>query len=131
MQNFEKPILAILVAAILTTSMIFSVLLVTTTSAHTPPLTIPTWAYLSVMPNPVGIGQEAFVNFWIDKAPPTAATIYGDRWQNFKVTVTHPDGTTETLGPFTSDDTGGAHTTYSPTVLGNYTFQMNFPGLKH
>ena len=128
MQNLKKTTLAILIAAILTTSMIASTLLVTTTSAHTPPLTIPTWAYLSVMPNPVGIGQQAFVNFWIDKAPPTAATIYGDRWQNFKVTVTHPDGTTETLGPFTSDDTGGAHTTYSPTVLGNYTFQMSFPG---
>jgi outer membrane protein assembly factor BamB len=97
-------------------------------NAHTPPLTIPTWAYLSVMPNPVGIGQEAFVNFWIDKAPPTAATIYGDRWQDFKVTLTKPDGTTETMGPFTSDDTGGAHTTYTPTVLGNYTFQMTFPG---
>jgi outer membrane protein assembly factor BamB len=43
------------------------------------------------------------------------------------VTVTKPDGTTETLGPFQSDATGGAHTTYTPTALGNYTFQMNFP----
>ena len=42
--------------------------------------------------------------------------------------VTRPDGTTETLGPFTSDDTGGAHTTYTPSVLGNYTFQMVFGG---
>ena len=124
----KNKLMTISFATLLIASMSASMLLIPAASAHTPPLTIPTWAYLSVMPNPVGIGQEAFVNFWIDKAPPTAATIYGDRWQNFKVTVTHPDGTTETLGPFTSDDTGGAHTTYSPTVLGNYTFQMNFPG---
>ena len=44
------------------------------------------------------------------------------------VTVTKPDGTTETLGPFTSDDTGGTFTTYTPDALGNYTFQMNFAG---
>ncbi len=109
-------------------STISSLALMPTINAHTPPLTIPTWAYLSVMPNPIGIGQEAFVNFWIDKAPPTAATIYGDRWQNYTVKVTKPDGSTETLGPFASDDTGGAHTTYTPTVLGNYTFVMSFPG---
>ena len=124
----QNKIVSIALASLLILLMSASILFVPNASTHTPPLTIPTWAYLSVMPNPAGIGQEAFVNFWIDKAPPTAATIYGDRWQDFKVTVTKPDGSNETLGPFTSDDTGGAHTTYTPSVLGNYTFQMSFPG---
>jgi hypothetical protein len=44
------------------------------------------------------------------------------------VKVTHPDGTTETLGPFTSDATGGTSTTYTPTAVGNYSFQMIFAG---
>ena len=44
------------------------------------------------------------------------------------VKVTLPDGTTTTLGPFTSDDTGGTHTTYTPTEVGNYTFEFIFPG---
>ena len=44
------------------------------------------------------------------------------------VKVTHPDGTSETLGPFTSDATGGSHTVYTPSVVGNYTFQMFFGG---
>ncbi len=96
--------------------------------AHTPPLTIPTWAYLSVEPDPVGVSQAAYVNFWIDKVPPTASAQYGDRWQNFKVTVTKPDGTTATLGPFSSDDVGGAFTTFIPTAAGNYSFVFNFPG---
>ena len=33
-----------------------------------------------------------------------------------------------TLGPFTSDDTGGTFTTYTPDAIGNYTFQMKFAG---
>jgi hypothetical protein len=120
--------MAILIALLLTFSMTASMTLIPTASAHTPPYDIPTWAFISVMPNPVGIGQAAYVNFWIDKAPPTAEAQYGDRWQNFTVKVTTPGGTTTTLGPFTSDDTGGAHTTFTPSVVGNYTFVFSFPG---
>ena len=80
------------------------------------------------MPNPVGVGQTAYIGFWLDKVPPTAYQEYGDRWHNFTVTVTKPDGTTQTLGPFTSDAAGGSATTYVPTQLGNYTFVFNFPG---
>ena len=60
--------------------------------------------------------------------PPTAAGSYGDRWENLKIIITKPDGTTETLGPFISDDTGGTYTTYSPSQIGNYTVQFVFPG---
>ena len=48
---------------------------------------------------------------------------YGDRWTNMTVKVTKPDGTTETLGPFTSDDTGGTHTDFTPTD----SRQLHFP----
>jgi hypothetical protein len=65
---------------------------------------------------------------WVQIPPPTAATAVGDRWHNFNVTITRPDGTTETLGPFTSDDTGGTYTLYTPTQLGNYSFVFNYPG---
>ncbi len=44
------------------------------------------------------------------------------------VLVTHPDETTETLGPFTSDLTGGTYTHYTPTSLGNYTSQFMYGG---
>lgn len=99
-----------------------------TGNAHTPPWSIPTWAYLSVMPNPVGVEQTVYIGFWLDKVPPTAYQEYGDRWHNFTVTVTKPDGVTEQLGPFTSDAAGGAATTYVPTQIGNYTFVFNYPG---
>ncbi len=128
MKNFKGTTMAILIAAILTISMGASMDLVPTSNAHTPAATVPTYAYLSVMPNPVGVGQTAYIGFWLDKLPPTAYQEYGDRWHNFVVTVTTPDGKTETLGPFASDAAGGAATTYTPTQLGNYTFVFNFPG---
>ncbi len=120
-------ILAILILTTLFTLPIF----LPDANAHTPPISIPTWAYLSVTPNPVGVGQELFVNFFLDKAPPTANAQYGDRWHNFKVTVTTPDGITKNLPlgkAANSDAVGGSWATYIPTVAGNYTFKFSFPG---
>ena len=98
------------------------------TFAHSPPFTIPTFAYISVQPNPCGVGQAASLNFWIDQVPPTANQAWGDRWGNFTVKVTRPDGTTENLGPFISDAAGGAFTWYTPSSTGNYTFVFTFGG---
>ncbi len=97
-------------------------------NAHTPALSIPTWAYLNIAPNPVGVDQTAYVNFWLDKPPPTASGAYGDRWQNMTVTITTPTGSTEKLGPFSSDAVGGAWAEYVPHALGTYTFVFNYPG---
>jgi hypothetical protein len=127
-RKMNKNKIATAFALFLMFAMTFSLVALPAGNAHTPTWTIKTYAFISVEPNPVGVGQQAFVNFWIDKVPPTASAQYGDRWNNFEVTVTHPDGTTENLGPFTSDDTGGAHTTYTPDKTGNYTFVFNFPG---
>jgi PQQ enzyme repeat. len=96
--------------------------------SHSPPQQYPTYSFIAAAPNPVGLGQHLTLNFWVDLPPPTASVQYGDRWQNITVTITKPDGSTETLGPFTSDDTGGTFAIYNPTALGNYTFQMHFPG---
>ncbi len=124
----KNKISAILIVLFLTISMEASMVLVPTTNAHSPPYQIPTYTFCSVSPNPIGVGQTVNVNFWVNEPPPTANAQFGDRWQGMTILVTKPDGTTETLGPFTSDATGGAHTTYTPDILGNYTFQMSFPG---
>jgi hypothetical protein len=130
MKKSKNKTAATMIALFLMLTIAVSLAALPAANAHTPSWTIPTYAYLSVQPNPVGIGQQAFVNFWLDKVPPTAMQQYGDRWHNFTVTVTKPNGNTETLGPFTSDDVGGAFTTYTPDTLGNYTFVFNFPGEK-
>ncbi|MCL4430136.1 MAG: hypothetical protein M1167_05230, partial [Chloroflexi bacterium] len=128
MQKIKNKTLTLLIAALLTISMGASVTLIPNASAHNPGWTIPTYTFCSVSPNPIGVGQQVNVNFWVNLPPPTASAQFGDRWTNMTVIVTHPDGTKETLGPFTSDATGGSHTTYTPSVIGNYTFQMKFGG---
>ncbi len=86
------------------------------------------YAFLSVAPNNVGTGQPLYISIWLDKVPPTANVQYGDRWENLRVEVTKPDGGTESLGPFTTDNIGGAYTVYYPTSVGTYQFQFIFPG---
>jgi hypothetical protein len=119
---------AILISMLFIISMVGSMILLPSASAQTSAHPYPTYSFIAVSPNPIGIGQTARVNFWVNEPPPTASAEYGDRWQGMTVKVTLPDGTTTTLGPFSSDDTGGTHTTYTPTQTGNYTFQMSFPG---
>jgi hypothetical protein len=97
-------------------------------NAHTPAWTIPTYSYITVDPNPIGLGQDVFVVFWVNRPPPTATGITGDRWRNLSVGVTKPDGSKETLGPFTSDPIGGSYAIYKPNQLGIYTFVFTFPG---
>lgn len=89
---------------------------------------VDTYAYISAVPSPVGVGQQVTVLIWLNHAPPTAAGPKGDRWENLKVTIQKPDGTTEIKGPYKTDDVGAAWFSYNPTMAGNYTMQMNFPG---
>lgn len=121
-----------ILAAILSTLFLVSIValapLIPNTVAHSPPWQIPTYSFLNVSPNPVGVGQKANVNFWLSLAPPTASGPYGDRWEAITVAVSKPDGSNQTLGPFRTDDTGGTYTTYTPDTVGNYTFQMIFAG---
>ena len=60
--------------------------------AHTPPDDKLTYAYLSVAPDPIGIGQRLFVVMWLDSVLP-GATVQNDiRFHDFKLTITKPDG---------------------------------------
>lgn len=126
MQKIQKKVMTILFLAILTIPMAASI--IPYAYAHTPAWTLPTYAFINIAPAPIGVGQTVNVNMWLQVPPPTASGAYGDRWTNMTVKVTHPDGTTETLGPFTSDDTGGTSTRYTPAKVGNYTFQLFFGG---
>ncbi|MCW4019413.1 MAG: PQQ-binding-like beta-propeller repeat protein [Candidatus Bathyarchaeota archaeon] len=101
--------------------------LIPVADAHTPAWNIPTYAYLSLSPNPVGVNQQTTLVFWLNQVPPTAAGYAGDRWV-FTVEVTKPDGAKETLGTFTSDPVGGGYALYTPDQTGTYTFTLEFPG---
>ncbi len=90
----------------------------------TPSITIPTEAFMSVSPNPIGKDQEILVNLWME--PPTQTNRY---FSGFTVEITKPDGTTETVGPLNSyqgDATN--YFTYKADQVGTWTFVFNFPG---
>jgi len=115
---------------ILVLTLALPLLAVSTAEAHVPAWSIPTYAYIAVTPDPIGVNQQAFVVMWLDKVPPTAAGSAGDRWTHFTVDVTKPDGKVDHLGPFTSDATSSTFTAYTPRMTGTYTFVFNFPGQK-
>jgi hypothetical protein len=127
MKMLKNKIAAITISIFFILSMTVSMIL-PNINAHSPPWQIPTYAYINAAPNPVGVGQTVTLGFWLNQPPPDAAGPFGDRWQGITVKVTKPDGNSETLGPFTSDDTGGTHSTYTPAQVGTYTFQMFYPG---
>ncbi len=109
----KKAILASITLIALLAVSIFAVLS-PTVNAHTPPLSIPNYVYVSAFPNPVGVGQTISLFAWSATYPPTAQGEYGDRWTNLEIIVTAPDGSNTTLGPFTSDPVGTIFTTYTP-----------------
>jgi hypothetical protein len=86
----------------------------------------PTFSYLVVTPQPAGVDQTVNVIFWLDKAPPLINSVDYYGW-NFTVTITRPDGQTETKGPFESDSIGGWYCLYTPTQIGAYKFKVSFP----
>jgi outer membrane protein assembly factor BamB len=82
-----------------------------------------TYAFMGLIPDTVGVGQETLLHLGI--FTPTANLNYA--WEGLTISVTRPDGTTQTLGPFASDATGGTGTSFIPTQVGAYTFQSHFP----
>jgi hypothetical protein len=85
-----------------------------------------TFPLVGAMPNPVGVGQETLITTGVTHA--TAWPQPG--WYGITVTVTKPDGTTQTLGPVTTDTTGMTGITFTPTAAGTYYLQTNFPEQK-
>ncbi len=122
----ETRIYTIALILALTIVAIFVPLLQVT--AHEPAWTIPTYSYITASPNPVGVGQDMFLLFWVNWVPPGSGGEGGDRWRNLTVEMTKPDGSKETLGPFISDPVGGGYAAYTPDQIGTYTFVFNFPG---
>jgi hypothetical protein len=82
-----------------------------------------TYATCGLMPNPIGVNQDVLVWLGITDYLVTQS----DGWEGLTVTVTKPDGGTDTLGPFRTDSTGSTGTLYTPNQVGSYTFQTHFP----
>ena len=81
-------------------------------------------AYLSVSPNPVGIGQTLLVNVWMTVAPAAER-----QFQHYTVTFTKPNGDKDVIGPFKSYEADGtAWFEYVVDAVGTWQAVFSFPG---
>ena len=116
------------IAFLLLATIALPMLAIPSASAHTPPWTIPRYAYVTAAPNPVGPNQPVAIVIWGDIPPPSAAGRTGDRWTGYTVDVTKPDGTVvHALVNGASDPVGSSYALFTPDVVGTYTIKFSFP----
>jgi hypothetical protein len=119
----------IAIAVFLMLSMSASMMLMPTAKAHKPAWQIPTYAFINVEPNPIGVGQQVNVIMWLDKVIYWAGIGNDIRFANYNLTITIPGGTTQTtIFPVVQDTTSAQNFYYTPTKVGTYTFTFTFPG---
>jgi hypothetical protein len=78
-----------------------------------------TAAYLSIEPNPVGVGQQVTVYAWV---------IPAQGYHNLVVQIAKPDGSTQNSGSFDTSSSGTHSFTFAPDQAGTWYFQLNYPG---
>jgi outer membrane protein assembly factor BamB len=110
------------IALLLIISMTISFAAITSTYGATT-YTKKTYAFIGATPNPVGVGMETLLHIGISDELMDVS--HG--WEGLTATITRPDNTTETLGPFRTDSTGGTGAIYVPTMIGTYYLQTHFP----
>ena len=120
MKTLKNKTMATLIALILVSSMAISLVALPTANAQSK---MTTYAFIGATPNPVGVGQQTLLDVGITDQLNSVSL----GWTGITITVTAPDGTVTTLGPFRTDATGGTGTTFTPTMVGTYTLQTNFP----
>jgi len=93
-------------------------------SGVTPDYTFTSLAYMSLTPNPIGVGQTLLINVW------TSPGVYHAFYmQSYTIYVEKPDGTEETIGPF--DSYMGDATAWIEYVVdqaGTWKFKFESPG---
>jgi hypothetical protein len=108
-------------------STIFALTTLQTANAHTPPWTIPIHIYLTASPNPIALGQQTTLFYWVDIAPQTAGPSTGYRWQNISIDIKKPEGSNDHFGPLTAGLAASGNIAYTPDQTGTYNVTVNFP----
>ncbi|HEX9262091.1 MAG TPA: hypothetical protein VF893_06135 [Candidatus Bathyarchaeia archaeon] len=85
---------------------------------------VQTSAFIYLEPNRVAAGQTVAITMLIEPPPPETAACYG----GLQISITHPDGKAETLGPFFTNAQGSANTIYASSYTGTYSLQLTYPG---
>jgi len=104
-------------------------MLIPNANAHTPPIVVPTNAYVSVTPAVVGVGQYVTIVVFLDRNSPSSNGLNGQRWSGFMVNITTPSGATIILGPWIcASAVASDFKTFTPTQVGTYKIVFSWPG---
>ncbi len=115
----KKKIISSATAAILIAALTLPLFALPTANAAS---TGKAYPFVDAVPNPVGVNQWTLINMGALNFLNTE----NDGW-NVTVTITKPDGTVDTLGPYKTFSTGTYGKNYQPTVAGTYIIQTHFP----
>ena len=129
MQKTRSRIVVIAISMFLMVSMSASMILIPNANAHTPAWNIQVYAYISVAPNPVGVGQPVTVYMWLNQVYDQSSLYDNYRFHNYQLTITAPNGAkTQQTFAYISDPTSSQYTIFTPNQVGTYTFNFTFPG---
>ena len=124
--------MAIIFAILMVTSSATAIAMLPTASAHSPPWTFPSYSYVVPAPDPIGVGQTGAIVMWVDYPLPNANVVNDIRRHNYTLTITKPDGTTETQhwdrNTADYDTTGIQYFQYTPDQVGTYTLKFEYGG---
>jgi outer membrane protein assembly factor BamB len=115
--------LTVLIVSILMIAMAVPIFALPNAAAQDETPSVPSYVYLGVISNPIGVNQELLLHI----GSPHALQSVEMGWEGLTVIVTYPDGHNITLGPYKTDSTGGTGGIFIPDVDGNYTLQSYFP----
>lgn len=120
MKNLRRKVIASAIAVLLIASFAVTLFALPNVKAASATTAYP---FIDAIPNPVGVNQETLLNFGalnylMDQA---------DNWKGLTISVTKPDRTNDTLGPFNTDSTGATGRSFVPDQVGTYYLQVNFP----
>jgi hypothetical protein len=118
MKNLKSKKIAAAIVLLLAAGIVFTFQVNTAHSQFTD-----LFPYITASPNPVQVNQGVVITFGFPM--PTLPPSYYEGWM---LTITKPDGTIITKGPFRSDSTGGAHMVFVPDKVGVYYAQARYPG---
>jgi len=93
---------------------------------------LPTFPGITVSPDPIGVGQPIQIIMELELLPPSlgieAVTGTYGGWIGLVLTITDPNGTATTMGPYETDVSGTYQVAFTPDKVGTYSFQFTFPG---
>ncbi len=124
-KNREITIVTTLLILLMTSAMLLATIQISSGVI----LDHPAHAYVHLSANPIGVNQRLEVLYRVEETNPLSSGVDAKYvWENFTVKITWPDGTVENKTGLKADATGGNWFFYTPTQVGNYTFQTIFPG---